>query len=80
MSLRGKNKHYNLHEIERRHFNAAAQHCKYNTDMEDILDAVIAATPGVIEQVGEQLPSGFPAELFDVIASGLRTAADKLTR
>jgi serine/threonine-protein kinase HipA len=78
MSLRGKHKHYHLHEIERRHFNAAAQHCKYHTDMEDILEAVIAATPGVIEQVGGQLPSGFPAELFDVIAGGLRNAAEKL--
>lgn len=46
--------------------------------MDDILDAVIAVTPDVIAHVGTQLPSGFPAELFDITTRRLHAAAEQL--
>ena len=80
MALRGTNKHYRVAEIDRRHFNVTARQCGVGADMESIIVDVVARTPAVIEKVGARLPKGFPAELFDSITNGLRTAAKQMER
>ncbi len=46
--------------------------------MNDIIDEVVATTPLAIEQVGNQLPKGFPASVFSSITAGLETASRSL--
>jgi serine/threonine-protein kinase HipA len=78
MALRAKSPHYRLSEITRRHFDVAAQSCGLGSDMEAIIDEVVAATPQVIDRVAGSLPSNFPGRLFDVITQGLRRSAKQL--
>jgi serine/threonine-protein kinase HipA len=78
MALKATSSHYRIAEIQRRHFNLAAQRCGLGADMEAMLDDVISTTPGIIDRVAGQLPKGFPAQLFDVITNGLQRAAKQL--
>jgi serine/threonine-protein kinase HipA len=78
MALRGKRKHYRLHEISRRHFNLTAKLCGLGRDMEGIITDTLAKTPAVIERVGGNLPAGFPEKVFDSITKGLRKSAQLL--
>lgn len=78
MAVRGKNAHYRVAEIERRHFNGAARECGFGVDMESIITDVIARTPKVVESVQKTLPKGFPAEIFEAVTRGLRASARRL--
>jgi serine/threonine-protein kinase HipA len=78
MALKAANTHYRISEIQRRHFNLAAQRCGLGNDMESIIAEVIDATPSVIDRAGASLPAAFPGKLFDTIASGVRKAAAQL--
>ncbi|MBK8579694.1 MAG: HipA domain-containing protein [Candidatus Accumulibacter sp.] len=78
MALRGKNSHYRLADIQRRHFNATARLCGLGTDMETIITDVLARTPAVIEQVAAQLPGDFPGEVFSAVAAGLMDSSRRL--
>jgi serine/threonine-protein kinase HipA len=78
MALRGKNKHYRIAQIRRAHFNATARACGLGQDMNDIIDAVVESTPRAIDQVGNALPKGFPASLFEFITAGLTRASRSL--
>lgn len=80
MALHGTTKHYRVSEIERRHFNLTAKQCGLGTDMEPIIVDVVSKTPGVIDQVRESLPKGFPADLFDSVTTGLQKAANRIER
>ena len=79
LALRGTHEHYRLDEITRRHWNLTAKQCGYGTDPEALIEETLAATAGVIDSVGAQLPAGFPMPVFDAICSGLRRAARQLT-
>jgi serine/threonine-protein kinase HipA len=78
MSLRGSSKHYRIAEIQRRHFNMAAQQCGHGANMEDLIEQTLGMTDQVIERVAAELPVGFPAALFAVITRGLSRAAAQL--
>jgi serine/threonine-protein kinase HipA len=80
MAVRGKNKHYRLTEIQRRHFNLTAEQCGLGLDMESVITDVIARVPSAVETVGERLPRGFPAELFESVTGGLRRAIKELAK
>jgi serine/threonine-protein kinase HipA len=72
MAVSGKNRHYGLRDIQRRHFNAMALRCSYGPDAEPIIQRLIAQTPAVIERVSAELPERFPAKVADRIFEGLR--------
>ena len=65
-------------DIQRRHFNDTAQKCGLGPDMEPVIDEVLSRVAGALEEVGRKLPSGFPEELFAVVAEGIRTTAARL--
>jgi len=46
--------------------------------MDDIVDTVVETTPLAIERVGNQLPKGFSASVFDSITAGLARASRSL--
>ncbi|HVK55254.1 MAG TPA: type II toxin-antitoxin system HipA family toxin, partial [Burkholderiales bacterium] len=56
MGLHGKNKHYRLKEIQRRHFNETAARCGLGDTAESLINDVIAATPEVIASAQRDLP------------------------
>ncbi len=78
MALLGKNKHYPMATIQRRHFNSTAQTVGYGHDAEDIIQHVIARTPGAIRQVQEQLPKDFSPLVAQRILGGLQAAVATL--
>lgn len=78
MAFLGKNKHYQLKTIQRRHFNATAQKCFYGPDAEDLIAAILARTPEVIERMSARLPAGFPQQVADTILDGLAASARRL--
>jgi hypothetical protein len=49
MAVRGKNRHYLLKSIQRRHFNALAVQCGLGMDAEALIAGILASTPAVVE-------------------------------
>jgi serine/threonine-protein kinase HipA len=78
MAVTGKNKHYVLKDIQRRHFNEMAMQCGLGRDAEAIIREVIAATPGVISSVQRAVPASFPQQVLDAIFDGLSDSARRL--
>jgi serine/threonine-protein kinase HipA len=64
VTLRGKNAHYWLRDIQRRHFHHTAQKCGLGPDMEAVIDDVLARIPDALDDVARSLPPAFPEELF----------------
>ncbi len=78
MAISGKNRHYHLATILRRHFNATAARCGWGEHAEDIIGELLAKVDGAIEAVAEQLPEGFPEDVATVIFEGVRRQAGRL--
>jgi serine/threonine-protein kinase HipA len=78
MSVRGKNKHYGLKDIQRRHFNHTAAQCGLGETAEPLINEVVAATPDVIASVQQDLPKRFPQHVLDAILDGLSKSAKRL--
>lgn len=80
MALLGKNRHYRMHDIQRRHFNSTAKMVGYAETAEPLIQAFIAQTPAVVEQMQAQLPRGFSQQVADKVLGGLLSAARTLER
>ncbi len=78
MAVSGKNRHYNLATIMRRHFNATAAKCGWGDNAEDIIGELLAKVEGAIDAVAKQLPEGFPEDVAAAIFEGMRTQARRL--
>ncbi|MGO4395378.1 type II toxin-antitoxin system HipA family toxin [Variovorax sp. M-6] len=77
MAVSGKNRHYFLKDIQRRHFNATARKC-FGVDAEPIIGDILATTPAVVDEMYASLPAGFPPQVGERILEGLREAAKRL--
>ncbi|RRD67729.1 type II toxin-antitoxin system HipA family toxin [Comamonadaceae bacterium OH2310_COT-174] len=75
MALLGKNRHYDMHGIQRRHFNDTARKVGYASTAEPIIEAILARTPAAIAQVQAELPQDFSPRVRDAILGGLEQAA-----
>lgn len=78
MALLGKNRHYTMHDIQRRHFNSTAQKVGYGENAEPLLQELIARTPAAVAQVQAELPPGFSQKVADKVLGGLLNAARAL--
>lgn len=78
MALLGKNRHYHMHTIQRRHFNSTARKVGYADTAEPLLQELVARTPGVVAQLQAELPKGFSQQVADKVFSGLLDAARAL--
>ncbi|WP_442929379.1 hypothetical protein [Mycetohabitans sp. B2] len=56
MALLGKNRHYHMHAIQRRHFNSTAQKLGYGGNAEPLLQERVVRAPKVVAQVQAELP------------------------
>lgn len=78
MAVCGKNRHYHLSTIIRRHFNATAAKCGWGESAEDIIGELLARVEGAIDAAAMQLPQGFPQDVAAAIFEGVRTQARRL--
>ncbi len=82
MAVRGKNAHWKMSDIQRRHWVAVgARHGVVTANgqpVEDLLDDLVARTPEVIDQVRRELPDEFPKALANSILEGLTLAKERL--
>lgn len=78
MAVSGKNRHYSLKDIHRRHFNAMAARCGYGETAEPLIQGVLERTSGAIETVKAKLPPAFPERVAESIFKGLQESAAKL--
>ncbi len=78
MAVRGKNKHYRLSEILRRHFNQTATLIGVGESAEPLIAEILKRTPDVVSSVQREVPKGFPADVLDKILSGLIDSSKRL--
>ena len=74
MALVGKNRHYEVAQIQRSHFNETARRYGYGPSAEPLLQDLVARTPAAIEIVQKELPTGFSPMVADKVFGGLLTA------
>ena len=78
MSIRGKNKHYLMKDIQRQHFNETAARCGLGDTAEPFIKEILVATPNVIASVEAEMPIGFPQHVLDTVLTGLSDSAKRL--
>jgi serine/threonine-protein kinase HipA len=78
MALLGKNRHYRMSEIQRRHFNTTARKVGFGESAERVIQQILERTPAAIAEVEAALLPGFSMPVADSIFSGLRAAAAAL--
>lgn len=78
MALLGKNRHYEMHSIQRRHFDSTAQKVGYAPSAGPIIEDILARTPSVINKVQASLPPGFSMYVAETILGGLERATRTL--
>jgi serine/threonine-protein kinase HipA len=78
MALVGKNRHYEVERIQRRHFNSTAKRFGYGETAEPLIQEFIERTPAVIDEAQRALPPGFSDDVADKVLSGLQGAARAL--
>jgi serine/threonine-protein kinase HipA len=78
MAVSGKNRHYHLATVMRRHFNATAAKCGWGENAEDIISELLSKVDGAIKTVAHQLPLGFPEDVATAIFEGMRGQARRL--
>ncbi|RDU98615.1 type II toxin-antitoxin system HipA family toxin [Trinickia dinghuensis] len=79
MAVRGKNSHYQIAQIQRRHWVAQGQRVGYRDDqIEAMVDDVTSRTDAAISQAASELPSTFPSDLSDAIFEGMRRLNTRL--
>lgn len=77
MAVDGKNRHYRWKEIHARHFVETARRNGLG-NMKLIMTEVIEKTPGIVAQVRNSLPAGFPAQIADAILKGVAARTEQL--
>lgn len=78
MALDGKNRHYQIFNIQRRHFNSTARKVGFGADAEHVIEELLQRTPQAIARVEGEIPSGFSQRVADTVLGGLRAAAQAL--
>lgn len=77
MAVEGKNRHYHWNGIRLRHWLETARRCGM-PEMKTLIREIIDQTPGVLDQVRQGIPVGFPTAIADSILTGLKNAAAQL--
>lgn len=80
MALLGKNRHYLMHDIQRRHFSSTAWRIGFGESAEPVVRDILARTPVAIAEVRAELPIGFSQRVADTVLDGLQDAAHALER
>ena len=76
MALRGKNVHYNLHDIHMRHWQALAKQSGAPDALEH-MEALVMQVPYALAQMADLLPQDFPRAVFNAIRRGMLAQTEK---
>ncbi|RZF29708.1 type II toxin-antitoxin system HipA family toxin [Paraburkholderia sp. UYCP14C] len=81
MAVRGKNVHYLLNQIQRRHWAAEGQRVGLSAaDIDTLIDELTGQTETVIDTVASRLPADFPLDVADAVFDGMRRLNRKLAQ
>jgi serine/threonine-protein kinase HipA len=81
MAVRGKNVHYLLNQIQRRHWIAEGHRVGFSaTDVDAMIDTLTARTDMVIDEVSSLLPEDFPMDVAAAIFQGMQRLSRKLAQ
>ena len=72
------NRHYRMRDVQKRHLVETARRCGHGERIETTLQALVQHVPLAIAAVGQQLPAGFPMDVFETISAGLQQMARKI--
>lgn len=80
MAVHGKNAHYKMSEIQRRHWNEVARRNGLGVDFEESIHSKLERARGAIDEVAQDIPSDFPAAVSDTIFEGIRSQVAAVAR
>lgn len=78
MAVRGKNAHYRLRDIQRRHFIESAARCGFAGDMDQMITDCAQRCTAVLHEIQARLPAGFPEDVFNSVAKGVTESLNRL--
>ena len=76
MALRGKNVHYNLHDIHSRHWQTLAKQSGV-PDAFEHMEALVMQVPYALAQIADLLPEDFPRAVFNAVRRGMLAQTEK---
>jgi serine/threonine-protein kinase HipA len=76
MALKGKNTHYQLQDIQNRHWQTLAR-LTGTTDAFERMVGLVLQVPYALERVAERLPADFPPRVFKTIREGMLAQAQR---
>jgi serine/threonine-protein kinase HipA len=79
MAVRGRNAHWKMNEIQRRHWSAVSQRAGLGNLAEEIVEETIASVATVLDRVATELPPGFPDAVATPIFTALRSRTLQLS-
>jgi len=80
MAVYGANRHYEWSRIEPRHWVETGRRCGIAEEStRRLMNEIGESAKGVLEQVGQRIPSSFPESLQEAIFIGVKSAAQRLT-
>ncbi|NKJ47552.1 toxin HipA [Burkholderia sp. SG-MS1] len=81
MAVHGKNVHYLLNQIQRRHWVAEGQRVGFSAaTVEGMIGELTVRTDAVIDEVSSRLPTDFPMDVADAVFDGMRRLNRKLAQ
>ena len=80
MAVLGKNKHYKVAGIQRRHFVETASRMGIGPTGDALIQGLLDRTDGVLAEVQRDVPREFPEKLLGAVLNGLRDAAGRLEK
>ncbi|MFT3859526.1 MAG: type II toxin-antitoxin system HipA family toxin [Aquabacterium sp.] len=78
MALLGRNRHYLMRDIQRRHFNSTVRQLGLGDNAEPLIEDILASTPTALAEVRNTLPSDVDPHVADAVLQGMQEAAHAL--
>jgi serine/threonine-protein kinase HipA len=79
MAVYGANRHYEWSRIEPRHWVETGRRCGIAEETaKRLMKEISESADGVLERVGQRIPSSFPNQLQEAILSGVKSSARRL--
>jgi serine/threonine-protein kinase HipA len=79
MAVYGANRHYEWNRIEPRHWVETGRRCGIAEETaKRLMKEISESAEGVLERVGQRIPSSFPNPLQEAILSGVKSSARRL--
>jgi len=79
MAVRAKNAHYHLREIDARHW-AGLAHASGVSGLWDLMLELVRRVEPALGSVQPRLAKGFPSQVFDTVAAGMREQAQRFEK